>query len=648
MQVEWNIHCFRHKIMGIKSKFTLLGSILLLCYSMVGCKADINLSDVDWSTSVNASLTLPLGTLSADFGDFIGTSQFPKITVDTTGRYVYRDTISSTNQYHPVDLSTLVSRSKSQWNVANEVDKILAQLKNEHPLIIQALKLKYPDLEDFSSIPLPFTIPAEEYMKYFQDTLTFDLEFPIDIDLKQLNENFENRRVDSIIINVADFTSIYNVDSLDLRWDDIKSVEILLSDQFRDIDSVLTLPIQGKDFGEELPIKLRNFNLILMKDPNAESSGDNILDGIHLKIRFKIELDHNMTIKENQHIRYDFHVDLIDYSAMFGYFEAHTLLRSEMNNQLASELWSGWEFFENWTLPVSEPSVTFAIDHTLGLPMAINLQHIYVDSKDGNRRYATFDTEHQERSTTIRRPNHIAMDAPLNYRAYDTILLDFHDERGNIDTLFSITPHTVSYAFTVQTDNTSNEKQFRITDNTDINMDVMIEVPFTFNEGVQIAYHDTIDSVQITGFGLDSLLHETQVIKDVPNAELQLLAVIESTIPFTIEGTFTMYDATHQIVQLSSMHDTVNNTADTAIHVHIPCPENIVDKVVMEPSITNATLITIREEDFERLEQVEYITFTATLGDNKHTVHLTPEAKLRMKLAIAADVEAIIDLEEIF
>lgn len=635
--------------MKTTTKISWIVSIVLLCCSLVGCKADIDLSEVDWSTSVNASLTLPLGTLSADFGDFIGTSQFPKITVDTAGRYVYRDTISSTNQYHPVDLSTLVSRSTSQWDVADEVDKIFAQLKDEHPLIMEALKLKYPDWEDFSSIPLPITLPVEYYMQYFQGApLTFDLEFPIDIDLKHLNVDFDNRRVDSIIIDVAHFTSIYTVDNLDLRWDDIQCVEILLSNQFRDIDSVLTLPIQGKDFGEELPIDLRDFHLILMRDPNAESSGDNILDGIHLTIRFKIELDHDLTITENQHIGYDFHVDLIDYSAMFGYFEAHTLLRSEMNNQLASELWSGWEFFENWTLPVSEPSVTFAIDHTLGVPMAINLQHLYVDSKNGNRRYATFDTEHQERSTTIRRPNHIAMDAPLNYRAYDTIQLDFHDERGNIDTLFSITPHTVSYAFTVQTDNTSNEKQFRITDNTDINMDVMIEVPFTFNEGVQIAYHDTIDSVQITGFGLDSLLHETQIIKDVPNAELQLLAVIESTIPFAIEGTFTMYDATHQIVQLSSMHDTVNNIADTAIRVHIPCPENIVDKVVMEPSITNATLITIREEDFERLEQVEYITFTATLGDNKHTVHLTPKAALRMKLAIAADVEAIIDLEEIF
>ena len=188
--------------MGIKSKIAYFFCVLWLSCSLAGCKADIDLSEVDWSTSVNASLTLPLGTLSADFGDFIGTSQFPKITVDTTGRYVYRDTISSTNQYHPVDLSTLVSRSKSQWNVADEVDKIFAQLKDKHPLIIQVLKLKYPDLEDFSSIPLPFIIPAEEYMKYFQNTLTFDLEFPIDIDFKQLNEKFENRRVDLVLSGI--------------------------------------------------------------------------------------------------------------------------------------------------------------------------------------------------------------------------------------------------------------------------------------------------------------------------------------------------------------------------------------------------------------------------------------------------------------
>ena len=126
------------------------------------------------------------------------------------------------------------------------------------------------------------------------------------------------------------------------------------------------------------------------------------------------------------------------------------------------------------------------------------------------------------------------------------------------------------------------------------------------------------------------------------------MAVIENTIPFAIEGEFTLYDSNNQIIQLSSMHDDANNAQDSSIHISILCPENIVDKVVVEPSTTHLSLLTIREEDFELFESVEYITFTAKLGNNQHVVDLTPEAAVRIKLGIAADVEAIIDLEEIF
>ena len=635
--------------MGIKSKIACFSSIIVFCFSMIGCKADVDLSDVDWSTSVSASLALPVGTLSAEIGDFLGTEQIPQITVDTTGRFVYKDTITSTNQYHPIDLTALVTNTRSRWNVADEVGKIFTQLQNSNPLIIQALKFFYPDLQDFNSIPLPITLPVEYYIQYFKGSpLVFDLEFPIDLDLTKLNVDYNYQRVDSIIVDIAHFTSIYTLENFDLRWDDIKSVELLLSDNFRQIDSVLTLPIEGKGFGQALPIDLRDFHLVLMKDPNAESSGDNIVDAVNLKIRFKIELDHDLTIAEDQYIGYDFHVDILDYSAMFGYFAADSLMHDEMVNRPITELWSGWEFFENWILPVSEPSVKFEIDHTLGLPLAVNLHNLSVESKNGERRYATFDTEHQQTSTTLRLPNKIAMDAPLDYRAHDTILLDYTDERGNIDTLFSITPQNISYAFTINTDNTSNESQFRITDNTDINLNVMIEVPFTFNDGVQIIYHDTIDSLNITELLLDSLFQETQLVEEITDAELQLMAVIENTIPFAIEGEFTLYDSNNQIIQLSSMHNDANNAQDSSIHISILCPENIVDKVVVEPSTTHLSLLTIREEDFELFESVEYITFTAKLGNNQHVVDLTPEAAVRIKLGIAADVEAIIDLEEIF
>ena len=122
--------------MGIKSKIACFSSIIVFCFSMIGCKADVDLSDVDWSTSVSASLALPVGTLSAEIGDFLGTEQIPQITVDTTGRFVYKDTITSTNQYHPIDLTALVTSTHSKWNVADEIGKIFTQLQDNNPLII--------------------------------------------------------------------------------------------------------------------------------------------------------------------------------------------------------------------------------------------------------------------------------------------------------------------------------------------------------------------------------------------------------------------------------------------------------------------------------------------------------------------------------
>ena len=51
--------------------------------------------------------------------------------------------------------------------------------------------------------------------------------------------------------------------------------------------------------------------------------------------------------------------------------------------------------------------------------------------------------------------------------------------------------------------------------------------------------------------------------------------------------------------------------------------------------------------DFEALASVKYIVFDATLGGNLDPVKLTSEASLRIQLGVTADIDAIIDLEEI-
>ncbi|MBO4986177.1 MAG: hypothetical protein J6C48_00195, partial [Paludibacteraceae bacterium] len=218
------------------------------------------------------------------------------------GRYVYMDTITSSNEYHPIKLEDLVARSTSRWNVADEFEKILDQLLVEFPLIGMVV----PNIKDMVSIPEEgFTIPLEKCLELFdRDSFAFSLDFPIDIDLTKLNVDFNNRRVDSIIVNQAHFTAAFTQENFGIAWNDIKNVEILLSDNFQKIDSVLTLEIDHKDYGQELPLDLQDFHLILMEDPTKESSGDNIEKIIRLTIRFTFEIDHDIHIDRNQYIGY--------------------------------------------------------------------------------------------------------------------------------------------------------------------------------------------------------------------------------------------------------------------------------------------------------------------------------------------------------
>lgn len=601
---------------------------------------EVDLTNIDTTTSVQTSLALPIGSMTFKFRDFIGSKTIPHITIDEEGRYVFMDTIVSSKEYHPVDMSALVTRTNSQWNVADELGKIIDQLLAVNPMI----GTYFPGLKDIESIPeTGFSLPIELILKMSsQESFKFSLDFPIDIDLKLLNENAEYQRVDSVMVRHADFTSSFTTHNFDLPWEDIVSAEIFLSDNFRNIDPILTLPLEGKGYDQAIPINLDNFNLILMKDPSLTSSGDNIEDTIHLSIRFTFDLKHDLTIYNDQYIGYDFHVNLIDYSAMYGYFAAHELMYDEMIETPLTQLWSGWEMFENWVLPISEPSVRLEVDHTLAVPLIADLKHLYVTSKDGQRRDATFDANKQQKSKPIHIDTQIAVDDPLEKTSHAEIQLDYTEEWGNIDTLFTIPMHAISYAFSICSDTTSAMKQYRILDNTRVNIKTMIKVPFAFQEGINLTYKDTIHNIDIAAMNLDSLLASTLLKGDSINANLNLYLVVENSLPFKVDGQFTFLDANNNVVKLNTMTDSVATLT-------LDYPNAVVDGITTEPSINNIEVpLQLYKEDFETISTIKSIVFEAHLGENMHDVNLTPEASVKIKLGIAANVKAIMDLSELF
>ena len=603
---------------------------------------DVDLTDIDGTTSVQTSLALPVGSMQFKFSDFIGENAIPQLSIDDKGRYVYTNTMYTSGDYHPVDLSALITHANDRWNINEEKQQIFTQLETNFPGLEDMLKMFIPGFTGYNSIdtiPINKIITTLAAFGYPIDRLAFDLEFPIDIDLSQLNNNFNYQRVDSILVDTAHFTSIFKIENFDLQWENIKGIELVLSDNFREIEPIVQLPIDGMNFNQQLHIDLQDFNLVLMKDPQAESSGDNIVDSIALKIRFKIELTKDLAIDGDRYIGYDFKVDLIEYDAMYGYFAAYNLMRDTQHQTPIASLWSGWEWFENWLLPVNEPVVHVEVEHSLGLPMVAQLDYLYVESKDGERRDATFDEAKQEKSKIIHIPSQIAMDDPLEKRAHTHLQLDYTDTLGNIDTLFTITPHTLSYSFSVAADSTSDIKQYRITDNTDINLATTIRIPFAFNEGVQLSYSDTLSEIAISEFSLDSLLQSLPIEEDSLALTLKLYMVVENGIPFEVACNFMFLDENNDVVTLSRMTDSVAT-------LKLDYPTVIASKVT-EPSINHISL-ELDDDDFDLLASVRSIVFTAALGNNMDAVELNPDITVNVKLGVAADVKAIIDLSELF
>lgn len=630
-------------IMKKSCTYFLVACIALGSLFLNSCiEKDVDLTNIDGTTSVQTSLALPVGSMQFKFSDFIGENAIPQLSIDDKGRYVYTDTMYTSGDYHPVDLTALITHANDRWNINEEKQQLFTQLETNFPGLEQTLKMIIPGFTGYNSID---TIPINKIITTLAafghpiDQLAFDLEFPIEIDLSQLNNDFNYQRVDSILVDVAHFTSIFKVENFDLYWENIKGVELVLSDNFRGIGPVVPLDIKDKNFYQPLPLDLQDFHLVLMKDPQAESSGDNIVDSLSLKIRFKIELNQDLAIDGDRYIGYDFKVNLIDYSAMYGYFAAYNLMRDTQHQTPLTGLWAGWEWFENWLLPVSEPIVHAEVEHSLGLPMVAHLDYLYVESKDGERRDATFDEAKQEKSKIIHIPSQIAMDDPLEKRAHTHLQLDYTDTLGNIDTLFTITPHTLSYSFSVAADSTSDIKQYRITDNTDINLATTIRIPFAFNEGVQLSYSDTLSEIAISEFSLDSLLQSLPIEEDSLALTLKLYMVVENGIPFEVACNFMFLDEDNDVVTLSRMTDSVAT-------LKLDYPTVIASKVT-EPSINHISL-ELDDDDFDLLASVRSIVFTATLGNNMDAVELNPDITVNVKLGVAADVKAIIDLSELF
>ena len=583
---------------------TKLFSIAIACAMIVALnacrRANVNLNDIDTSATIETSLSLPLGTVSIKLGDIIGDSTIQGVSVDEHGQYIFSDTIQMQNDLTLIDLNKLKASGTYTFDFAQEV-------LNRYP--------QYANME----------IPAGKKL---------DITFPIGISIANIKEDMDSIRLDSLVVDVLRFYTSVTPKDLAISQHDIKVIEVSFLNGFRcSSGNTVEAPISKYGLGTEMPIELNDVHIVLMKDPTATPSAENIVDSLMLNVRIAIETSSNLILQESSALQFSARVDKLDFDAVFGYVKMPNLLQDSILNRPIESFWEGWKAFDGTILPLNKPSIFFTIEHGFSVPLAATVNALNVSSKAGEYRHATFDGA---KSKTFHFPSKIAMDAPYDATTIDSIRIDYHESNGNIDELLTIHPDYVSYDYQIGIDTTSEQQQFRITNNTHLNMNLKIHMPFEFKNNVHFAYCDTMRDINLTAFQLDSLLAEVEFVEDIEKAELKLYLTIENWIPFNIEALVTFMNEDGTAVQLSSME------ADK-LELRLQQPKTIVDGFVTEAS-TNQIILNVTQNDFEKIASVKSIEIQAKLKENNTVVKLTPEAAVNIKAGVTADLKAIVNI----
>ena len=121
-------------------------TVIACFFSMIfgACKPKINLGDVDLTTQVETSLSLPLGTISLKLGDFLGDSTIQGVSVDETGQYVFSDTMHFDHSINMIDINKYLSPGHYKLDLAEEISQVYPEFTNAEIPAGQTLKLDFP------------------------------------------------------------------------------------------------------------------------------------------------------------------------------------------------------------------------------------------------------------------------------------------------------------------------------------------------------------------------------------------------------------------------------------------------------------------------------------------------------------------------
>lgn len=572
-----------------------------------GCHSDVDLENIDKRAEMELGLALPLGALHATIGDFLGNGEITDLSVDSAGIFHYITTIDlPVKQYHTVDLTSYLL----------ENDKAFSLYIKEK-------------LGGISTI-------------YGDGSTEIEMSFPMSLSTAHFNTDESNERIDSILVTSAEFVSKINVEDFGLKWSEIKKVELELDPTQcrRPKGNRVEVPIDGYKFKDEIPIIVKDFTMILMDEKNGGT-----VPKINYNIYFTVCPDngHNIDLTDDSKFTYDLKVQVINYDAIWGFFQASKNMKDKDRLDIDS-LWSDWKNMKKLKVRFMEPAIDMKVYHRVAAPLRLNMDYLIAIDSTGKSTNATWNGA---TSTSFILEHSLSPYRPLTDSVDNTFHFSYKPDEGHLDELFEVRPDFFEYSYYLEVDKNSRPDykwpQHRITKDVRVTGTTTFDVPFKMNKGSEIEYTSLKNDVAISRFSLDSIVQSVDVLESIEAADIKLIIVVENGIPFNMDAYLTFLDKNGNDLKLKLIEENKEN------HLHFPAPKmaraaSEVYGHVVEPS-KSRYVFSIGKNEFDRMSEVASMQMHVAMTDNPEPCMLTKETDLNIKMGLSAHVNATLNFE---
>ena len=624
------------------SKYLLV--MFAVCLSLIGCRADVDLNNIDTTSEVELGVALPIGSMSVALSDILGANSPEMLYFRNDGVLCLHYDYDRFEDFHAIDFTQYVSNAKQTVYL---YDSLNAQMER--------LRAKYPGID----LPKGYVcgLPDEDFSLMIPTTMSMTYD--------GINDELSSERIDSAYIIEANFEGylLRKNSSTPFEW--VDSVVLVLGKEYvaksGNRQKLYDKSEQEGTIGygiTRMPIVLKDFSLDLVKDHTQPCSNTNVVNGSSMDVEIYMTVPkkaEKRPIATDMAVIFGMRVQFIEYTALWGMFESSNKMRDEGSISMDS-IFGNWSTMKDICLPVADPLINIHVTHELAGPLVFNGNYLYVTSRDGQTHYAEFG-DNREHSYKYPRDaveavrDNVWMDQNPSTIG-DSIVLDIvfnkDAEHGRVDRLFTGTPDVMAWHWYIDFDKTLTE-QTRLTPTTKLDMNIDVDVPFIFNEGLYAAYSDTIENINLNIAGL---MDSISLIDSVKQSDLYVQLKIENRLPLDVRMVLCCLDSNGHVIIDDRTGEPLRLTQNDTLF--IKAPEYTVgaegEMIISQPgSLEDA--INITKEKLERFEELKALSYTVIVddkslhsafeSDENFKIRITDDSRLKLQIGIGAKLGAV-------